>query len=40
MPEESDLLHMYVKGKLIKGALDINILVDTSPYPCVLFLGI
>jgi hypothetical protein len=33
IPEDIDLLHMYVKGELIKGELILNNLVDISSYP-------
>ena len=32
MPEEGDLLHVYIKGELIQGMLSFNILTEISSY--------
>jgi hypothetical protein len=40
-PNSRDLLKMYVRGELIKGALHLKILIKISLYPCpFLFLMI
>jgi hypothetical protein len=33
-----DLLKMYVRGELIKGALHLRILIKISTYPCTVFV--
>jgi len=33
MSEERDLLHVYIKGKQIKGVLHFRILTEISSYP-------
>jgi hypothetical protein len=37
-PNSRDLLKMYVKGELIKGALHLRILIEISSYPCAFFV--
>ena len=37
-PVSRDLLQMYVKGELIKGALHLRILTEISSYPCTFFV--
>jgi len=36
-PNTGDLLKMYVSGELIKGALNLRILIEISSYPCAFF---
>jgi len=36
-PNTGDLLKMYVSGELIKGALNLRILIEISLYPCAFF---
>ena len=33
VPEDTDLLHMWVKGEVIKGELNFSNLVDIPSYP-------
>ena len=33
-PNSKDLLKMYVRGELIKGALHLRILIEISSYTC------
>jgi hypothetical protein len=35
---ERDLLKIYVRGELIKGARHLRILIEISSYPCALFV--
>ena len=37
-PNSIDLLKMYVRGELIKGALHLRILIGISSYPCDFFV--
>ena len=37
-PNSKDLLKMYVRGELIKGALHLRILIEISLYPCAFFV--
>jgi len=37
-PNSKDLLRMYVSGELIKGALNLRILIEISLYPCAFFV--
>ena len=38
IPNSRDLLQVYVKGELIKGALHLRILNEISSYPCAFFV--
>jgi hypothetical protein len=37
-PNSRDLLKIYVRGELIKGALHLRILIAISSYPCAVFV--
>jgi len=37
IPDDNDLLHMWVRGEVMKGELMFNSLVDISSYPWELF---
>jgi hypothetical protein len=38
-PNSRDLLKMYVRRELIKGALHLRILIGISSHPCALFFN-